>query len=84
MGWSSANPIFDETISVAIRLGVTGNVLTEIAEKLIWELQDGDWDTEDESVELFMDHPEIIQAFRNRGVRIPCTCTCCEHEPAEY
>jgi hypothetical protein len=84
MGWNSANPIFDETINVAIRAGVKGDSLTRIAETLIWQLQDGDWDTEDESVELFMEYPEVVEAFRKRGVRIPCNCTCCKHEPEVY
>jgi len=80
MGWNSANPIFDETMRVAIHDGVTGPALKRLATVLIRQLQNGDWDTEDESVELFMDYPSILDAFRDCGVKIPCKCNCCEHE----
>jgi hypothetical protein len=84
MGWSSANHIFNETINVAILASVKGEALTRIAETLIGELQDGDWDTESESVDLFMECPEIIEAFRRRGILIPCDCNCCKHETERY
>jgi hypothetical protein len=80
MGWSSANPIFDRTIRTAINLGIKDSTLTALAQVLIEQLQDGDWDTEDESVELFEDYPEVLEAFRNQGVRIACKCQCCGHE----
>lgn len=80
MGWASANPIFDETIREAIYNDVEGRALYCIASALIAQLQNGDWDTEDESLEQFRDQPEVIRAFKDAGVLIPCICTCCVHE----
>jgi hypothetical protein len=84
MGWNSANPIFNAVASRVITAHISEADTTNILEALIWELQDMDWDTEDESVELFMSYPAVLQAFRNRGVSIPCKCTCCDHEPKDY
>lgn len=84
MGWNTAGEIFNPVASAICKTDLSDGKKTEILERLIWALQDGDWDTEDESVEIFMNEPAVIQAFRNRGVYIPCKCTCCRHEAEMY
>lgn len=80
MGWSSANSIFDPIAESLIRSYEEDDLKTEILVSLINTLQNNDWDTEDESIELWNDYPFIIEAFRKSGLYIPCRCQCCDHE----
>lgn len=68
MGWSSAGYIFDavadETI---IQVGLNlcePDAATAILAKLIRELLDGDWDTEEESYGMYRDVPYVVAAFK--------------------
>lgn len=68
MGWSSANEIFDPVAQALIDLGATDETKTRVLGTLIKNLQDGDWDTEDESLERFRKDPAIVAAFAEHGV----------------
>ena len=70
MGWSSANSIFDPVAQALIDCGATPEVKRKVLGNLIGGLQDGDWDTEDESLELFADDPAIVQAFADHDVHL--------------
>lgn len=70
MGWSSANEIFDPVARALIDTGATPEVKRKVLGDLINSLQDGDWDTEDESLELFRDDPAIVAAFADHDVRL--------------
>jgi hypothetical protein len=68
MGWSSANEIFDPVVQAMVEAAVGTAATTRVLTVLIKALQDGDWDTEDESLELFKDYPAVVEAFRRNGV----------------
>lgn len=70
MGWNSANRIFDPVARALIEAGATDDVKRKVLGDLIRELQDGDWDTEDESLEDFLGDPAIVQAFADRNVHL--------------
>lgn len=74
MGWSSAGDIFDPVCALIVK-GVEGKAIaeaeaTKVLTVLIGKLQDGDWDTEDESLALFTDHPFVVAAFEAQGVEV--------------
>ncbi|MFE3202163.1 hypothetical protein [Embleya sp. NPDC059237] len=71
MGWSSAGHIFDPVARALIDAGVDGPTKRKVLGDLIGRLQDGDWDTEDESLEEFLDDPDVVAAFADRGVTLP-------------
>jgi hypothetical protein len=68
MGWSGANSVFDPVAQALIDLGATDEVKTTVLGPLIEGLQEGDWDTEDESLEKFRRDPAIVAAFAEHGV----------------
>lgn len=68
MGWNSANQIFDPVAQALVDHHVPDDVVTTVCTALIRELQNNDWDTEDESLEQFADHPAIVAAFAAQGV----------------
>ncbi len=72
MGWSSANPIFNRTANAIISTGIPDEAVTAICVALIRVLQDGDWDTEDESLDKYTNYPAIVEAFRQCGVYALC------------
>lgn len=71
MGWSSANRIFDPIAQALIDVGATDEVKTRVLGDLIGGLQDGDWDTEDESLEKFASDSAIVKAFADHDVHPP-------------
>lgn len=73
MGWSGANSIFDPVAQALIDLGATDEVKTTVLGPLIEGLQEGDWDTEDESLEKFRRDPAIVAAFAAHGVELERT-----------
>lgn len=73
MGWSSANEIFDPVAQVLIDLGADDKTKTTILGRLIVGLQEGDWDTEDESLDKFRRDPAIVAAFAAHGVELERT-----------
>ncbi|HET6691724.1 MAG TPA: hypothetical protein VFG74_12755 [Miltoncostaeaceae bacterium] len=70
MGWSSANSIFDPVARALIDAGADDTTKRRVLGDLIGGLQDGDWDTEDESLEEFLDDPAVVAAFADRNVHL--------------
>lgn len=68
MGWGSAGGLFNDIVHAMIDGGVHGDNLTDICEKIIRQFQEGDWDTEEESLEAFDRHPDVVEAFRRCGI----------------
>jgi hypothetical protein len=68
MGWSSANSIFNPVAQALIDTGADDVTKRKVLGGLIAGLQEGDWDTEDESLEDFADDPAIVAAFADNDV----------------
>ncbi|MER7813839.1 hypothetical protein [Streptomyces sp. NPDC096153] len=68
MGWSSANEIFNPVARALQTAGADDDTKRKVLGDLIAGLQQGDWDTEDESLEDFLDDPAIVAAFADHGV----------------
>jgi hypothetical protein len=81
MGWSGANAIFNPVARSLIDAGAPDETKRKVLGDLIGGLQEGDWDTEDESLEDFLDDPAIVQAFADRGVHLSDR-RCCRAEHA--
>lgn len=64
MGWASGGEIFDQVADSMIRVGVDSAQMTEVLADLIQALQDGDWDTEDESMYRYRNNVAVMDAFR--------------------
>jgi len=73
MGWASAGEIFGTIAKMCADAVSAGAFNESTAEQmlhtLIVQLQEGDWDTEDESLAEFSDVPFIVRAFARAGVR---------------
>jgi hypothetical protein len=72
MGWASAGAIFDPVAQAMIDLNAPREMKLRVLGALIGALQDGDWDTEDESLEQFAGDPAIVEAFRQHGIILYC------------
>lgn len=72
MGWASAGAIFDPVAKAMVELNAPDEMKTRILGDLIGALQDGDWDTEHESLDEFRDDPAIVEAFRQHNVFTEC------------
>lgn len=87
MGWSSANSVFNPVARALIEAGAPDDTKRKVLGDLIGGLQDGDWDTEDESLEEFLDDPAVVQAFADKGVHL-ADKRCCRaehtHDPRKY
>lgn len=70
MGWQGE--IFEDVANVVITLGASDEMKRVILGKLIDKLRDGDWDTEEESLEEFRGDPVIVELFAKRGVTMQC------------
>lgn len=68
MGWASAGDIFDPVAQALINAHVADEVLRDVLGTLIGQLQDGDWDTESESLDQFSDNLVIRSLFYNANV----------------
>lgn len=65
MGFNGGNEIFDPVVKELLDCKtIPSNIKTRITAKLIDVLQDADWDTQDESYEIFKGQPEVVAAFR--------------------
>ncbi|MFJ6061634.1 hypothetical protein ACIQHU_01195 [Streptomyces tendae] len=76
MGWNSANRIFDPVARALIDTGADDNTKRKVLGDLIGELQDGDRDTGDESLEDFLNDPAIVAAFHDRNVHTQDRACC--------
>jgi hypothetical protein len=87
MGWSSANQIFNPVARALIDAETSYSTKRVVLGGLIRQLQDNDWDTEDESLEDFLDDPATIAAFAERDVHLSGR-RCCRaehaHDPAAH
>lgn len=72
MGWASAGAIFDPVAKAMVELKAPDEMKTRVLSDLIGALQDGDWDTESESLDQFEGDPAIVEAFRQHGVLVHC------------
>lgn len=70
MGWASAGDIFDNVADGLIEAGANDATKERVLGKLIGSLQDGDWDTEDESLGIYRDDPAIVRAFAAHDVHL--------------
>lgn len=70
MGWASAGDIFNPVCEKLQVAHLWDSTRKDILVTLISALQEGDWDTEDESLEKFEDDPIVVAAFRECGVEI--------------
>lgn len=71
MGWASGGRIFDRIADGLLEARVSDYVLRTVLGPLIDGLREGDWDTEDESLERYAKVPVIVQLFAERGVELP-------------
>jgi hypothetical protein len=72
MGWASAGAIFGPIAKALIDHGASNELKLLVCDKLIGVLQEGDWDTEGESLDEFAGDPVIVEAFRRHGITLPC------------
>ncbi|MFD5663427.1 hypothetical protein ACFWIK_00760 [Streptomyces anthocyanicus] len=79
MGWNSANRIFDPVAKALQKANADDDTKRTVLGVLIRELQEGDWDTEDESLEDFLNDPAIVSAFADRNVHL-YDRRCCARE----
>ncbi|MFI0236357.1 hypothetical protein [Streptomyces sp. NPDC016845] len=79
MGWNSAHRIFDPVAKALIETGADDDTKRKVLGDLIGELQEGDWDTGDESLEDFLDDPAIVSAFADHNVHLHDK-SCCARE----
>lgn len=79
MGWSSANQIFNPVARALRDAGADDTTKRKVLGDLIHGLQEGDWDTEDESLEDFLHDPAIVAAFADRNVHLSDR-RCCARE----
>lgn len=77
MGWSSAGYIFENVARSLIATEAPDDIKRHVLGNLCQELQEGDWDTEDESLAEFRGDPVIVQVFADHGV--PGCYTCGRH-----
>lgn len=72
MGWASAGAIFDPIAQALIDHGANDELKLLVCDTLIGVLQEGDWDTEGESLDQFADDPVIVEAFRRHDITLLC------------
>jgi hypothetical protein len=72
VGWASAGAIFDPVAKAMVELNAPDEMKVRVLGDLIGALQEGDWDTEDDSLGEFQDDPAIVEAFRQHGVIVHC------------
>lgn len=69
MGFGSAGLTFFNPVARSlIEAGATDDVKEKTLTKLIADLQAEDWDTELDSLQLFLDDPAIVRAFAANGI----------------
>ncbi|MGW3847158.1 hypothetical protein [Streptomyces fagopyri] len=69
MGFGSAGlTFFDPLARSLIEAGATDELKEKVLGDLIANLQGEDWDTELDSLQLFLGDPAIVRAFANNGI----------------
>lgn len=80
MGWNGANEYFD-VVAKGLQEGhASRTTKLKVLVPLIRALNEGDWDTQDESVEAFADDWEILDAFEEAGIDVSCRDYSRKHE----
>ena len=70
MGFGSAGTTFFNPVARSlIEAGASDELKEKTLTKLIADLQEEDWDTELDSLQLFLDDPAIVRAFANNDIR---------------
>ncbi|WP_030568537.1 hypothetical protein [Streptomyces aureocirculatus] len=70
MGFGSAGLTFFNPVARSlIEAGASDEVKEKTLTDLIANLQAEDWDTELDSLQLFLDDPAIVRVFANNGIR---------------
>jgi hypothetical protein len=70
MGWNTGNEIFEPVAWAVASTRMDSEAAIRILEILIGTLQDRDWDTEDESLEVFKDNQVVVEAFERCGITL--------------
>lgn len=69
MGWGSAGAKFIDPVARAlIEAGASDELKEKTLTPMIANLQAEDWDTELDSLQLFLDDPGVVKAFANNGI----------------
>lgn len=69
MGFGSAGAkFFDPLARALIKANASDEEKEQVLGEMIANLQDEDWDTELDSLQLFLDDPAIVRAFANHGI----------------
>ncbi|GFH36606.1 hypothetical protein [Streptomyces pacificus] len=69
MGWGSAYRIFNTVADALIEAKASDEIKEQTLTKVIRSLHEGDWDTELDSLQDYLDDPAIVRAFEACGVR---------------
>lgn len=70
VGWASAGTIFNNVARSLNAAGTSEDTKRRVLGQLIDNLRDGDWDTEDESLDEFREDPVIVDLFAQRGIHL--------------
>lgn len=70
VGWASAGTIFDNMARALIAANASEDIKRQALGQLIDDLQEGDWDTEHESLEQFQRDAVIVDLFAQRGIHL--------------
>lgn len=68
MGWGSGATAFNIAADALIEAGATDEIKEKRLTQLIAALRHGDWDTELDSLQRFLDDLAIVRAFANNGI----------------
>lgn len=69
MGFGSAGLTFFNPVARSlIEAGASDELKEKVLGGLIGNLQQEDWDTELDSLQLFLDDPAVVRAFANNGI----------------
>lgn len=71
MGWGSAYRIFNTVADALITAKATDDVKRTTLSELIRDLQEGDWDTELDSLQDYLGDPAIVAAFAENDIHWP-------------
>lgn len=67
MGWASGGNIFDPVTQALIDAKLPGEKVRTVLVTLIRQLEERGWDTQSESLGMFLDNPVVVDAFRECG-----------------
>lgn len=70
MVWASGEEIFDKVADGLIAAKASDDIKRSVLGDLIDALEAGDWDTESESLDRYLDDPIIVELFRARGIEL--------------